>query len=269
MNISASLVKQLRERTGVGLMACKDALTKADGNIDDAVKWLREKGLASASKKASRDTSEGRVFIANEGNKAVILELNCETDFVASSHDFVSFGETLSTLILNSDDIQTLEDLKNKNVFEKTFDQAVADLILKVGENIQVGKFEKLESENSIATYMHSNFKIAALVSFNQSVESDIAKDIAMQVVAARPRYVTPANVPEEEKAKEKAIIVSQLSESGKPADLIEKIAEGKLNKFFKEICLMEQPFIKDDKKSIKQLVPTNSVNQFICFALV
>lgn len=269
MTITASLVKTLRERTGVGMMACKDALKKADGDLEEAVKYLREKGLASASKKADRSTNEGRIFTKQSSDKAVILEINCETDFVASNDDFVAFGERLSQLILEDDHLTSADDLKSLQIDGKALDQAIADLILKIGENIKVGRFERLQSSFPLGLYVHSNAKVAALVSFKADLAADLAKDIAMQVVAARPKYVVSGDVPEDEKAKEKEIIMTQLAKEGKPADLQEKIAMGKLNKYFKEICLMDQAFIKDDKKSIKQALNGVAVDRFVCYALV
>jgi len=268
MTITASLVKTLRERTGVGMMACKDALTKADGDLENAVKYLREKGLASASKKAERSTNEGRIFTKTAGDKALILEINCETDFVASNDDFVVFGESLSEAILENDQLQTADDLSSINILGKSLDQAVADLILKIGENIKIGRFERFQSSSPLGIYVHSNNKVAALVSFKSELSLDLAKDIAMQVVAARPKYVFSSEVPEDEKAKEKNIIMTQLAKEGKPENLQEKIATGKLNKYFKEICLMDQAFIKDDKKSIKQALNGVEVDRFVCYAL-
>ena len=269
MTISASLVKTLREKTGVGLMACKQALSQANGDLDKALDFLREKGLASASKKADRSANEGRVFVLEENNQALILELNCETDFVASNTDFISFATQLGKAILSDDSITTIDQLEKINLDGKSCEQLVADLILKMGENIKINKFDKVKTENPVGLYVHSNAKIGALVEFSTSVEPSIAKDIAMQVAAAKPKYLIPADVPEDEKEKERQIIVKQLKDEGKPDELVEKISLGKLNKFYKDICLLEQAFIKDDKKTIKQLVPQGAISRFICYSLV
>lgn len=268
MTISASMVKTLREKTGVGLMACKQALSQANGDLDKALDYLREKGLASASKKAERSANEGRIFVFQNANSALILEINCETDFVASNTDFINFASDLGNIILEDSSILSLNDLKNISIDGKSLDQLTADLILKMGENIKINKFEKLISAKTIGHYVHSNAKIGSIVEFNQTVDQDLAKDIAMQVAAAKPKYLVPSEIPDEEKEKERQIIITQLKEEGKPDELVEKISNGKLSKFYKEICLLEQPFIKDDKKSIKQLVPKDSITKFICYSL-
>eukprot|EP01047_Picozoa_sp_COSAG01_P002330 COSAG01_NODE_61_length_29729_cov_196.711779_16_plen_270_part_00 len=269
MAITATLVKTLRERTGVGMMACKDALTKADGDLDEAIRYLREKGLSSASKKADRSTNEGRIVTLTSGNNGVIVELNCETDFVATNDDFVAFGDKIAALILENEALKSVDDLAGVQIDGKAFDQAVADLILKIGENIKVSKFERVTSDFPMGVYVHSNAKVGAIVTFSATLDADLAKGIGMQVVAARPKYIVSAEVPESEKAKEKEIIMTQLAEEGKPAELREKIATGKLNKFFKEICLMDQSYIKDDKQSVKQSLKGVSVSRFVCYALV
>jgi elongation factor Ts len=264
MEITASLVKELREKTGVGLMNCKKALTESDGNFDNAIKYLREKGLASASKKAARSTNEGRIFIASEEKKApkkaIILELNCETDFVAKNNDFIELGNTLIQQLLNKADA-TLEDI-NK--------ETMSNAILKLGENISIKQFKTVNVEGSVSSYIHSNGKIGVIVTFSEPIDPELEKNIAMHIAATNPSYVHPNDVNKEEVESEKQIIRTQSQNEGKPEQIVEKIVEGRINKYFKEICLNEQPYIKDDKQSIKQLLPKNiTITSFIRLSLV
>ena len=246
MEITALLVKELREKTGVGLMNCKKALTESNGNVEHAIKYLREKGLSSASKKADRSTNEGQFFVASTENNAVLLALNCETDFVAKNNDFRQLGNTLATRAL-----------ENKNTTpEKIAKDDISNAVLKLGENISIKQIKHLTSDGSLASYIHSNGKIGVIVTFSGKVDPEMGKNIAMHIAATNPSCVNPDDVNQADLDSEKEIIRTQAKEEGKPDAVIEKIVAGRINKYFKEFCLNEQPYIKDDKQSIKQLLP-------------
>lgn len=268
--ISASLVKELREKTGVGLMECKKALTEANGSIEEAVKILRERGLAKASKKSDRSTNEGKVFIAknSQGNEVAVLEVNCETDFVAGNDGFKQFGENLASAIL-AQNLASSAAIETVTISGQSFAEFHSEFVLKLGENLSVKRFEVIKSSAPIATYIHMNGKIGVAVEFTGPVSEEIGKDIAMQVAASVPTYVRPEEVEASVIEAEKGIIKTQLINEGKPAEMVEKITEGKIQKFFKEVCLLEQPSIKDDKKAVKQLLPQGvTIQKFVRFQL-
>ncbi|WP_462323352.1 translation elongation factor Ts [Desulfoplanes sp.] len=266
MAITAQQVKTLREKTGVGMMDCKKALVQCDGNEEAAVAFLREKGLAKAQKKAGRATSEGWIgFAANEDcTSATLVELKCETDFVAKNE---KFQETLQTIAqtLNTEQEATADPVQLTEEQAAPFAEGVNELITVLGENTQLGRFSKLSLEGSgmIGHYVHANGKIGVLVAIETgSAESQgkdelkaMAKDIAMQVTAVNPTCCTPEELPQDMIAQEKEIYLNQAKEEGKPEHIAEKIVIGRLNKYYKEVCLLEQPFIKDDSKAIKDLV--------------
>lgn len=267
--ISASLVKELREATGVGMMDCKKALAETNGDFEAAVKWLREKGLAAASKKAERDTNQGRVFTAVSTSGAVILEFNCETDFVSSNEHFADLGNALAQAILANSAIQSVADLEQLQISGQGFKEWQSGAVLKLGENLTVKKFEKWGAQGSVGEYVHSNGKIGVIVAFSGSVDAGLAKDVAMQVAAANPSCVDRASANSDEVAKETEIIRNQLLNEGKPEAIIDKIVGGKLSKFYQDICLLEQAFIKDQDKKIQDLLPNGvTVTQFVRYAL-
>jgi len=269
MEITASLVKELREKTGVGLMNCKKALSESNGDIESAIKSLREKGLASASKKAERTTNEGRVFITSQDNQSVILELNCETDFVANNNDFATLGNSLATFI-SENSIADTAALESASINGKSYTEYLSEYILKLGENIAVSKFQTVSSDGSLSNYVHANGKIGVIVNFSGNISSDLGKDIAMHVAATNPSCVRPEEVNSDDIANEKNIIRTQALNEGKPEQVIEKIVEGRINKFYKEVCLNEQTFVKDDKQSVKSLLPSGvSITSFIRFSLI
>ncbi len=258
------MVKELREKTGAGMMDCKKALVESDGDEEKAIVYLREKGLSKAAKKAGRATSEGMVgnFVSADGKTAAMVELKCETDFVAKNEDFRAFATELAEKVAGMD--------VTTGAGEDLGDAAdCTDLIAKLGENMGVGRFAKMTSEGSIGMYIHSNNKIGVLVSLNGGDEA-LGKDIAMQVAAVNPVCLTPDELPQENLDKEKAIYLKQAMDEGKPEEIAEKIVMGRLNKYYKEVCLVEQPFIKEDKKSIKQLLKEKdaSVTGFVRLAL-
>ncbi|HAB67405.1 MAG TPA: elongation factor Ts [Firmicutes bacterium] len=256
--ISASLVKELREQTGAGMMDCKKALTECDGNIEAAIDWLREKGIAKAGKKESRIAAEGLADIFVNKNRAVMIEINAETDFVSKNDEFKDLIKTVGETILNSD-AKTLEEA-NALPYE---DGTIKDLMIaktsKIGEKLdfrRLAVIEKNDDEN-FGTYLHMGGKIA-VVTVVKNASEEVAKDVAMQAAAMKPKYVFKEDVPEEEVAREREILKEQAMNEGKPADIAEKMVEGRINKFFKEICLSMQAFIKDGDIDVTKYVTNN-----------
>ena len=256
MEISASLVKDLREKTGVGMMDCKKALAHSNGNFEEAIKYLREKGLSAASKKSDRATQEGKVFTAlsADSTQGVIVEVNCETDFVANNQAFLDLGTGIAEALLNSS-ISTLDGLAALSIQGKAVIEVLSEAVLKLGENISVKRFDRFTQAGQLASYIHMNGKIGVLVSFNGSVDPTLGRDIAMQIAASQPLYVCQEEVPAAEVERESDIIRNQAINEGKPAAILDKVVAGKISKFFKDICLIEQVFIKDQDKTIKQLL--------------
>jgi elongation factor Ts len=257
--ITAELVKELREKTGAGMMDCKKALAESHGDIEKAIEHLRKQGIAAASKKVGRLASEGLVDIQIEGDKAVILEVNCETDFVAKNTEFQNFLHGISRHILKHRPAK-LEDLLQQVIdgSGKTVDTFTKEMIAKIGENISIRRFAllQLKTGEKFGTYLHMGNKIGTIVKVkgdSTKLTSEILKDIAMHVAAAAPRFLVRDHIPQEVRAKEKEIYLAQMKDSGKPPEMLEKILEGKLSKFANEVCLVEQVFIKDPtgKKSV------------------
>ncbi len=256
--ISASLVKELREQTGAGMMDCKKALTECDGNIEAAVDWLREKGIAKAGKKEARIAAEGLAEIFVEGNKAVMIEINSETDFVSKNDEFKELIKTVGETILHSD-ATTLEEANELPCEEGTIKDLVIAKTSKIGEKLDFRRLAvvtKNDDEN-FGTYLHMGGKIAVLTVV-KGANTDVAKDVAMQAAAMKPRYVFKEDVPADEVAREREVLKEQAMNEGKPAEIAEKMVEGRLNKFFKEICLSMQAFIKDGDIDVTKYVTNN-----------
>ncbi len=267
--ISASLVKELREQTGAGMMDCKKALSECDGNIEAAIDWLREKGIAKAGKKESRIAAEGLADIFVKGNKAVMIEINAETDFVTKNDEFKDLIKTVGETILNSD-AKTLEEANNLPCKEGTIKDLVVAKTAKIGEKLdfrRLAVIEKKDDEN-FGTYLHMGGKIA-VVSIIKGANSEVAKDVAMQAAAMKPRYVFKEDVPENEIAREREVLKEQAMNEGKPADIAEKMVDGRLNKFFKEICLSLQAFIKDGDIDVTKYVTNNGGELIACTSFV
>ncbi|WP_319542834.1 translation elongation factor Ts [uncultured Pseudodesulfovibrio sp.] len=264
MSITAAQVKDLREKTGAGMMDCKKALVESGGDEEKAVMYLREKGLSKAAKKAGRATSEGLItpYLSEDGKTAVISELLCETDFVAKGDDFTAFAQALSEKIAGLDVTTGAADDLPADVAD------VTDLIAKLGENMGVGRFAKITTEGVLGIYLHSNNKLAAIVELTGTDDADMAKDIAMHVAAMNPACMTSDELPQDVLEKEKALYMKQAMDEGKPENIAEKIVSGRLNKFYKEVCLVEQAFIKDDKQTIKQILGGAAVASFQRLAL-
>lgn len=258
MEINASLVKELREVTGAGMMDCKKALSETNGNMDEAINWLREKGIAKSAKKESRIAAEGLANIYVDGNNAVILEVNSETDFVSKNEEFREMIDTIGNAILK-ENVSTLEEANNLKVSEGT----IADLIIaktaKIGEKLSFRRFARVTKNDNehFGAYIHMGGKIAVLTVVENASE-DVAKDVAMQAAAMKPLYVftedVPADVLDAEREVQKELAINE----GKPADIAEKMVEGRIKKYYKEICLNEQPFIKDGDISVGTFVKNN-----------
>ena len=258
---TAKDVKELRDRTGVGMMDCKKALVSADGDMDKAIELLREKGLAVAAKKAGRIAAEGMVtaIVDREKKVGVLLEVNAETDFVAKNEKFQNFVSGVAKTILeqNPADVDTLMNM-NYDGTDATVDATLKDLILVIGENMKIRRFARLEGD--CVSYVHGGGKIGVLVQFDTDLADtdgfvECGKDVAMQIAAAAAQYLNKEDVPEDVVAKEKEILTAQAMNEGKPQNIAEKMVMGRINKFYKEVCLSEQPFIKDDKVSVGKYV--------------
>lgn len=256
--ISASLVKELRDQTGAGMMDCKKALTECDGNLEAAVDWLREKGIAKAGKKGSRIAAEGLANIFVKGNKAVMIEINAETDFVSKNEEFKELINTVGETILNSD-AKTLEEANELPCEEGTIKDLIIAKTSKIGEKLDFRRLEVIEKKDDefFGQYLHMGGKIA-VVTVVKGASEEVAKDVAMQAAAMKPKYVFKEDVPEEEVAREREVLKEQAMNEGKPADIAEKMVEGRLNKYFKEICLSLQAFIKDGDIDVTKYVTNN-----------
>ena len=257
--MSASLVKELRELTGAGMLDCKKALEACNGNIDDAIAWLREKGISKAAKKADRIAAEGLADILIEGNKAVIVEVNSETDFVAKNQEFKDLVKAILKAIIENEP-KTNEDVLNLVVDGETVNDLIVNKTAKIGEKLSFRRFSKIEKndEQVFGSYIHMGGKIAVLTRLNGANE-EVAKDVAMHAAAMRPSVVRREQVPQEEVEKEREILKEQAINEGKPAEIAEKMVEGRLVKFFKEVCLEEQPFVKDGDINVLTYVKNNN----------
>ncbi len=263
MSITAAQVKELRERTGAGMMECKKALVETNGDMDAALEHLRKSGLAKADKKAGRVAAEGAIVHASEGARAVLVEVNCETDFVAKDNNFRSFAEEVAGLALSAADIDALNGMamSGGDSVEDTRQQLVA----KIGENVQVRRLAHLDAgDGAIGTYIHGG-RIGVMVALTGGDE-DLARDIAMHVAALNPDYRDASDVPEDVLAKEREILIAQAADSGKPADIVEKMVTGRLNKRLAEITLTGQPFVKDGDITVGKLLKQKgaSVSAFV-----
>ena len=256
MEITASLVKELRERTGAGMMDCKAALSDARGDIEIAIEVMRKSGAAKAAKKAGRIAAEGIISIKLNENDIVILEVNCETDFVTKDESFLSFVDSVIQVISNNN-VSDVDELLKLNSGNQTIEEANQQLIAKIGEKITIRRFQKASIKNQTGTYLHG-IRIGVIVEIEGGSE-ELAKDIAMHIAASRPLFINEDQVSQEILDKEKEIYTAQAQESGKPADIVEKMVEGRLKKFIKEITLLGQPFVKDPEKSIEKILKSSN----------
>jgi elongation factor Ts len=256
--IDASLVKDLREQTGAGMMDCKKALEATKGNITDAIDWLREKGISKAEKKASRIAAEGLANIYTNATKAVILEINSETDFVSKNAEFKGMLDDIGNAILNSK-AETMDEALNLKINDITIQEYIVAKIAKIGEKLSFRRFTVITKDNTenFGTYLHMGGKIAVLTVVKGGSES-IAKDVAMQAAAMKPQYTFESDVTEADLAKEKAILKEQAMNEGKSEEIAEKMMVGRLKKFYQESCLIDQEFIKDNTLDIKTYLKNN-----------
>jgi len=264
MAISASMVKELRERTGAGMMECKKALVETDGNMEEAVEALRKSGQAKADKKSSRVAADGRIAVAVDGNKAAIAEINSETDFVAKDENFVGFANAVVDAALTSsvEDVDALSSMALPD--GRTVETARTDLVTKVGENISVRRFARVEASDHLGNYTHGA-RIGALVSMSGG-NAELARDVAMHIAATNPLCVDEDGVPADTLERERRIFAEQAAESGKPPEIVEKMVTGRVAKFLKEITLLGQPFVKDPDVSVGKLLKSAdaTVNTFV-----
>ena len=261
--VTANLVKELREKTGAGMMDCKKVLTETDGDMEKAIELLRERGIAKAAKKSGRVAAEGLVeaYISEDGKTGAIVEVNSETDFVAKNEEFKTFVMNVAKQVVenNPKDLEELLAEKSIEVPEKTVQEVLVGKIATIGENMNIRRFTRFESEGLLEKYIHGNGKIAVLVNMKKG-NSEVAKDVCMQIAAARPEYVRKEEVPEERVQKEMEILKAQTMNEGKPEAIAEKIVQGRIGKFYEEICLVDQAFVKDPNKKVNQLLnETNS----------
>ena len=256
--ISASMVKELREATGAGMLDCKKALEASNGNMEDAITWLREKGISKAAKKASRIAAEGLAVAKVDGNKAVVVEVNSETDFVAKNEEFKNLVDIIAEAVLKSD-AKTVEEA-NKLTYEgKTIEELVVEKTATIGEKLSFRRFELLTKEDNqvFGTYSHMGGKIVALTLLDKDLE--VAKDIAMQVAAMRPLYLTREDVPEDVLEKERTILKEQAENEGLDPNKIDMIVNGRINKYYEEVCLVDQGFIKENKMKVNKYVESKN----------
>ena len=258
MEVTASMVKDLREQTGAGMMDCKKALAETNGNMDEAVNWLREKGIAKSAKKESRIAAEGLANIYVDGNKAVILEVNSETDFVSKNEEFRAMIDTIGGALLKSN-VETVEEAKELTTDEGTVGELIVNKTAKIGEKLSLRRFAIVNKNDDefFGSYIHMGGKIAALTVVKGASE-EVAKDVAMQAAAMKPLYTFPSEVPADVIDNERTILKEQAMNEGKPAEIAEKMVEGRIKKFYKEICLSEQAFIKDGDLSVEKYVANN-----------
>ena len=265
MAITAADVKKLRELSGAGMMDCKKALGETDGNIDAAVDFLRKKGLSAASKKAGRVAAEGVVVAVSEGNVGVVLEVNAETDFVSKNDQFINFVNAVAALIIkeNPADVEALKALPFDD--ELNVDQALSQLIATIGENMSIRRFGRIEVDaGMVASYVHGGGKIGVLIGIEGDVDADLARGVAMHVAAANPSFIARADVDAESAERERAVLSERAIASGKPEAIVDKIVTGQMNKFYSEVCLLEQDFVMDTDLTVgKALGDAKPVSMF------
>ena len=254
--ITASLVKELRERTGAGMMDCKKALTQTDGNIEAAIDYLRENGIAKAAKKADRIAAEGLSYIEVKGNKAVILEINSETDFVAKNEKFVALVKNVANAILAAEP-KSLEEALQVQAEGGTVEAVINEGIATIGEKLSLRRFEVLTKTDadSFGAYSHMGGRIGVLTLIEGSTDEQAAKDVAMHIAALAPRYLDESEVPADVLEHEKKVLTEQALNEGKPANIVEKMIVGRINKFLEEITVVKQKFVKDDSLTVEKFV--------------
>ncbi|MCA1059139.1 translation elongation factor Ts [Rossellomorea aquimaris] len=260
MAITAQMVKELREKTGAGMMDCKKALTETDGDMDKAIDFLREKGIAKAAKKADRIAAEGTTYIASEGNTAIILEVNAETDFVAKNENFQNLVKELSDHLLANKPASVEEALEQKMANGSTVSEFINAAIAKIGEKITLRRFEiRTKGDNAaFGEYLHMGGRIAVLTVVEGTTDASVAKDVAMHAAALNPKYVSRDQVSAEEVEREREVLKQQALNEGKPENIVEKMVEGRLGKYFEDICILDQTFVKNPDQKVRQYLEAN-----------
>ena len=264
--ITSAMVKELRERTSAGMMDCKKALVESDGDMEKAIEWLREKGLSQAAKKASRIAAEGVVaqYVNEEGTVGTIVEVNCETDFVAKTDNFINFANNVAKHIAlaNPADVDALLAQPFVDDQSKTISDLISDATVAIGEKISVRRFSRYETTGVVSTYIHLGGKVGVMVEVaadeagrNNELVKNFAHDLALQIAAAKPEAVRREEVDASKLEKEKEILRAQALNEGKPEKIVDRMVEGRIEKYYKEVCLLEQPFVKDGDKTIKSLM--------------
>ena len=258
--ITANMVKELREQTGAGMLDCKKALTETNGNMEEAVNWLREKGISKAAKKQTRIAAEGLATAKVEGNKAVIVEVNSETDFVAKNPEFTTLVDTIASVVMNSD-VKTVAEAMNLEVEGVTIENLIVDKTATIGEKLSFRRFELVEKQDNqvFGTYSHMGGKIVALTVL-EGTDAEVAKDVAMQIAAMRPLYLDRDSVPADRVEKEREVLTEQATNEGLDANKLPMIVNGRLNKFFEEVCLVDQGFIKENKMKVSKYVESKNM---------
>ena len=256
--VTASMVKELREKTGAGMLDCKKALEACNGSIEESVNWLREKGIAKAAKKSDRIAAEGVAAILTEGNNAVIIEVNSETDFVAKNNEFQSLVKEILETIIKSD-AKTLEEVLELSTSNGTINDLIVSKTATIGEKLSLRRFTKLTKNDNetFGSYIHMGGRIAVLTLISD-VNEEVAKDISMHAAAMKPLYVTRNEVPSEVVEKEREVLKEQAINEGKPAEIAEKMVEGRIRKYYEEVCLEEQAFVKDSGISVGTYAKNN-----------
>ncbi|MGG1630590.1 translation elongation factor Ts [Rossellomorea sp. NRS-1567] len=260
MAITAQMVKELREKTGAGMMDCKKALTETDGDMDKAIDFLREKGIAKAAKKADRIAAEGTTYIASEGNTAIIFEVNAETDFVAKNENFQSLVKELADHLLANKPASVEDALDQKMANGSTVSEFINAAIAKIGEKITLRRFEIRTKGNNAAfgEYLHMGGRIAVLTVVEGTTDANVAKDVAMHAAALNPKYVSRDQVSAEEVEREREVLKQQALNEGKPENIVEKMVEGRLGKYFEDICILDQTFVKNPDQKVRQYLEAN-----------
>lgn len=268
--VTATLVKELREKTGAGMMDCKKVLTETDGDLEKAAELLRERGIAKAAKKSGRVAAEGIVeaYISEDGKIGAIVEVNSETDFVAKNEEFKSFVKDVAkqVVINNPETVEALLEEQSIAVEGKKVSEVLVEKIATIGENLTIRRFARFETQNGLVErYIHGDGKIAVLVNMENG-NSELAKDICMQIAAVKPEFIDREQVPAERLEKEKEILKQQTINEGKPEAIAEKIVMGRINKFYEEICLVDQEFVKDSSMKVSQVLKDAKVVEFARF---
>ncbi len=277
MGVNMKNIKKLRERTGAGVLDCKKALTETEGDVDAAVEYLREKGMADAAKKAGRVAAEGLVnlLVTDDHKKGILVEVNSETDFVAKNENFQKLVQKISEHILQSD-TKDLDELLSETWYQdenKDVNTIVKEAISNIGENINLRRFASYETDGFVYGYIHMGGKIGVMVDYAGELTNDTensAKDIAMHIAASNPEFLAREDVSQDALAKEKKIYKEQMLNEGKPVHIIDQIVEGKIAKYYTQVCLLEQPFVRDDEKTVADVIAESDlkINKFVRFEL-